>query len=197
MSGHSKELLDLYLRFYDAEFTAREELGSSLAPFISGLTLLAAGALYLVSSAPDGSEHPIVTDVFWFATAIGGLALLIGIGFVLAALWSRTYHHAPSLSAIEKWRISNLAYHEAHPEERPTFDERLTSSLCAVVADTASENRRINRHRLNQAHHAKLATVVALAALSISASIQAATAPAPCAGETPQIIITRAPDDGR
>ena len=195
MSGHTKELLELYLRFYESEFEAREELGSSLAPFISGLTLLAAGALYLVSVAPDGSEYPLVADVFWFATIVGGVSLVFGIGLVLAALWSRTYSHVPGLFAIEKWRSDNQAYHEAHPEERPTLDERLNANLCAVIAEAASENRTINRARANKAHYAKLATAVALAALFVSATIQASTAPRSVAGERPQIIITGAPDD--
>jgi hypothetical protein len=109
-------LLELYLRFYDAEFRAREEIGGSLGPFIGALTLLAAAALYLTSAPLGGEISPALRRAFWFATTFGVFTLVAGIGFVLAALWSRTYNHLPSPGAIEKWRLENL--HTTLPTQR-------------------------------------------------------------------------------
>ena len=170
MSIPDNTLLELYLRFYDAEFRAREEVGGSLAPFIGALTLLAAGALYLTSTPLGADVSPALKYSFWVATTAGVVALVAGIGFVVAALWSRTYNHAPSPGAIEKWRLENIPYHTANPEEKPSLDERLRLYLCSVVADCASANRAVNRTRSVQSHRAKLATAVTLVSFFFAAT---------------------------
>lgn len=197
MSIPDNSLLELYLRFYEAEFRAREEIGGSLAPFIGALTLLAAGALYLTST-PIGTEiSPLLKRSFWIATTAGVLALVAGIGFVVAALWSRTYNHVPGPGAIEKWRLENIPYHTAHPEEKPSLDERLRLYLCSVVADCASANRVVNRTRSVQAHRAKFATAVTLVAFFLAATCLAWAKETESASIGSQFIFLGGSHDGR
>jgi hypothetical protein len=197
MSIPDNSLLELYLRFYDAEFRAREEIGGSLAPFIGALTLLAAGALYLTSTPLRTDISPVLRGSFWITTTAGVFALVLGIGFVVAALWSRTYNHAPGPGAIEKWRLENIPYHTANPEEKPSLDDRLRLYLCSVVADCASANRAVNRTRSAQAHRAKFATAVTLVLFFLAATCLAWAKESESANMGSQFIFLGASHDGR
>ena len=156
------EIPKLYLQLYDAELKNRDAIGGALAPFTSTLTLLGGGAFYLVTHVPERATERPAGVLFIVFLAAGVLALVAGAGFALAALWSKYYSHAPSLGAVERWRVENEPYHLANPDARPTLEERLWSGLASELAAAADANREANRAKGDQAFRSKVLTTASL-----------------------------------
>ncbi|WP_310570957.1 hypothetical protein [Gemmatimonas sp.] len=166
------ETTKVYLQLHEAELRSRDSLGSSLSQITSTITILGAGAFYLLTNFPDGLAEGALRTALTVALALGVVALVVAVGFSIAGLWSRAYSHAPSLGGMHAWRTENRAYHEADPGEKPTLDDRFWDGLASELAEAADKNREQNRKRSGYSHRAKIATTVSLVLLGISSAIQ-------------------------
>jgi hypothetical protein len=164
----SSDLVKLYLQLYEGELKARDYVISALAPFISTLTLLVGATLYFLIEWPSGPAPRSILWAFIALFVIGVFAIMVGIGSALATVWSREYGYLPGLGAIEQWRKENEVYHQTHPSEMPSLEDRLNGGLAGELASAAEQNRAANRARGAHAHRAKICTSVALICYAVA-----------------------------
>lgn len=172
MTSLSTERIKIYYQLYEEEFKSRDALSASLAPYLSTLTLLIGGAVFLAAHAPRETSATCLRVAFSTVLILGLLSLIAGTGYCLSTLWTRLYSRTPSLGKIEEWRSETAAL---GVKSAATIEEELLSALSVEIAMAADENRATNRERGDMAYRAKISVATALVFLAIATLISWST----------------------
>ena len=92
----------LYKEFYFFELSRRDTLNQSVGlPVGVVVVLLGSLGYYLRNFSPAGSIHAVL---FYTALIAGSVALLMAVGFLVAATWRHRYYSLPTVDTLA-WRI--------------------------------------------------------------------------------------------
>jgi len=163
-----QEKRDFYLKLYEAEHRHRDAIASSLNYTVTTLVAATGAILYLVHGFPSKLQGGLA----WLTLVLIVLAActLVMAAFSLGIAWiGPTYSHFPPPDQLEEWLLSNQPYHEAHPQEVPSLEQRLSIGVSRELAEATSKNRRANIIRSHDIFLSRTWALVAIALAGLAA----------------------------
>lgn len=160
------ELLGLYREMYLFELQHREVINSGLGTAIGVAALIGGALAYLIR----GQLH--FESSFWdycYFIVLGLAVIFFGLAvYNLGRAWfGRVYAYIAPPLEWEEWRLEQMWYHGANPEDEPGLEERLQAAIIRQVAAVTTENRTSNRIKSQYAFRGRQCLLVTVAWLGI------------------------------
>jgi hypothetical protein len=155
-----------YQRFYDFEWSRRDQITASLGLPVAVISGLGGAGIFVLRTYPYG--WTTLDFVFYCLVGLGILSLGVAIFHALRSFTGYEYEKLPFVSELREYYDELLTYHSEYSDAEGDPDADFRAYLSIRLGEAADANARNNIRKAGALSSASTAVIVAIVFLGLS-----------------------------